>query len=90
MLGSAVSVQIAKSDFLSAATTDNGHAYFRKSPWVSSDIVMTLMFDLQPNERGLVQDPEMLIWTFPADYIQRLRNALLKNRQDANKGQPKK
>jgi len=72
------------------ATTGNGHAYFRKSPWASSDILMTLMFDLQPNERGLVQDPETLIWTFPADYIQRLRNALLENRPDANKEPPKR
>ena len=66
------------------ATTDNGHAYFRKSPWASSDILMTLMFDLEPNERGLVQDSETLIWSFPADYIQRLRNALLTIRPDTN------
>jgi len=72
------------------ATTGNGHAYFRKSPWASSDILMTLMFDLQPNERGLVQDPETLIWTFPDDYIQRLRNALLETRPDANKEPPKR
>ena len=64
------------------ATTDNGHAYFRKSPWASSDILMTLMFDLEPNERGLVQNSETLIWSFPADYIQRLRNALLTIRPD--------
>lgn len=71
------------------ATTDNGHAYFRKSPWASSDILMTLMFDLQPQERGLVQDPETLIWTFPVDYIQRLRNALQKYRPDMNQEQSK-
>ncbi len=66
------------------AATDNGHAYFRKSPWASSDILTTLMFDLEPKERGLVQDSETLIWSFPADYIQRLRNALLTTRADAN------
>jgi esterase/lipase superfamily enzyme len=64
------------------AATGNGHAYFRTSPWASSDILMTLMFELEPDERGLVQDSETLIWTFPGDYIQRLRNALIKNRPD--------
>jgi esterase/lipase superfamily enzyme len=60
------------------AETGNGHAYFRKSPWTSSDILMTLMYDLTPQARGLVQDPENPIWTFPADYIQRLKKTLLK------------
>jgi len=33
----------------------NGHGYFRNSPWVSSDILITLMYGLGPSERGLVQ-----------------------------------
>ncbi len=57
-------------------TEGNGHGYFRQSPWASSDILMTLMYDLSPAERGLVRDQETSIWTFPPDYIQRLRNAL--------------
>lgn len=60
------------------STEGNGHAYFRTSPWVSSDILMALMFDLEPEERGLVRSPERPIWTFPDDYIQRLRAVLLK------------
>jgi esterase/lipase superfamily enzyme len=58
------------------ATKGNGHAYFRKSPWASSDILMTLMFDLNPDERGLVQHTDKPIWNFPADYIPRLKKAL--------------
>ena len=58
------------------ATTGNGHAYFRKSPWASSDILMTLMFDLNPDERGLVRHTELPIWNFPEDYIPRLKKAL--------------
>jgi esterase/lipase superfamily enzyme len=61
-----------------AATTGNGHAYFRKSPWTSSDILMTLMHDLRPYERGLVRSEDIPIWSFPPDYIRRLRAALLK------------
>jgi esterase/lipase superfamily enzyme len=59
-----------------SAATGNGHAYFRKSPWTSSDILMTLMHDLKPDERGLVKSEDIPIWTFPPDYIQRLRAAL--------------
>ena len=61
------------------STEGNGHAYFRKSPWASSDILMSLMYDLDPNERGLVTTPERPIWTFPNDYIERLKTALRVN-----------
>jgi esterase/lipase superfamily enzyme len=54
----------------------NGHAYFRKSPWASSDILITLSTDLGPAERGLVRDASSPIWVFPPDYVERLRTAL--------------
>jgi esterase/lipase superfamily enzyme len=54
----------------------NGHGYFRSSPWASSDILMTLMYGLGPSERGLVQEDESNVWTFPPDYIERLRESL--------------
>ena len=58
------------------ATAGNGHAYFRQSPWASSDILMTLMYDLPPEKRGLVRSDSNPIWTFPDDYLPRLRQAL--------------
>ncbi|MGD8594726.1 MAG: alpha/beta hydrolase [Gammaproteobacteria bacterium] len=58
------------------AEENNGHAYFRKSPWASSDILMGLMHDLTPEERGLTKAPGELAWTFPDDYIARLRARL--------------
>jgi esterase/lipase superfamily enzyme len=54
----------------------NGHGYFRNSPWASSDILMTLMYDLRPADRGLVRADGSPVWTFPPDYIERLRVAL--------------
>ncbi len=54
----------------------NGHAYFRRSPWASSDVLVTLSTDLDPGERGLVRDPASPVWTFPPDYVERLRSAL--------------
>jgi len=66
------------------AVSGNGHAYFRKSPWTSSDILASLTFDLKPAERGLVQREGEIVWTFPEDYIGRLRVALL----EAQTGHP--
>jgi esterase/lipase superfamily enzyme len=54
----------------------NGHGYFRDSPWVSSDILMTLTYDLNTEQRGLVLKPNMPVWEFPEDYMKRLRNAV--------------
>jgi len=58
------------------AATGNGHAYFRKSPWVSSDVLITLMYDLAPGQRGLVRMPGMPVWSFPEDYLERVKNVL--------------
>lgn len=55
------------------ATKGNGHGYFRKSPWVSSDILINLMYGRPPNERGLVRDPDSAFWRFPTNYVERLR-----------------
>jgi len=59
------------------AATGNGHAYFRNSPWVSSDILATLMYDLSPEERGLFHSQEWPIWQFPKDYITKLTAKLV-------------
>jgi len=58
------------------STTGNGHAYFRQSPWVSSDILSTLLYGLTPEERGLYRSAEWPIWQFPEDYISRLTQKL--------------
>ena len=59
------------------STTGNGHAYFRQSPWVSSDILSTLMYDLTPEDRSLYRTEEWPIWKFPPDYITRLTAKLV-------------
>ncbi|MGD9073484.1 MAG: hypothetical protein PVI69_17120, partial [Desulfobacterales bacterium] len=64
------------------ADSGNGHAYFRKSPWTSSDILATLTFDLKPGERGLEQAGGRPIWTFSADYIDKLRASLIKTQSN--------
>ena len=58
------------------ADTGNGHGYFRQSPWVSSDIFMMLLYDLNPEQRGLKLKSNKPIWKFPDDYINRLWSAI--------------
>ena len=58
------------------AMSGNGHAYFRKSPWASSDILVTLMYDLSPEGRGLTRAQGQPVWTFPPDYITTLKSIL--------------
>jgi esterase/lipase superfamily enzyme len=60
------------------SNTGNGHHYFRQSPWVSSDILTSLAYGLNPSQRGLVRDEGSPIWHFPSDYLARLRSAILK------------
>jgi esterase/lipase superfamily enzyme len=54
----------------------NGHAYFRQSPWVSSDVLLSLRYGLTPGQRGLEQRGDSPIWCFPKDYIARADAAL--------------
>lgn len=65
------------------STAASGHGYFRQSPWVSSDILMTLKYNLSPRERGLLQSEDSTLWRFPADYIARLRAAVTRAKNSA-------
>ena len=60
------------------STYGNGHSFFRKSPWVSSDLIALLGYDLGAAQRGLEKDEDLLVWTFPPDFIERLRKELAK------------
>ena len=58
------------------ASSGNGHGYFRASPWASSDVLMTLYYGLTPEQRGLVEQEDLPVFTFPPDYISRLWGAI--------------
>ena len=59
----------------------NGHAYFRASPWASSDMFVSLIYGMSPAERGLVRAPERAFWQFPDDYDSRIVNAVARASQ---------
>lgn len=50
-----------------------GHSYFRTDIWVSADVILTLRFGLTPEQRGLVLGNSDVLWDFPDDYPQRVR-----------------
>jgi esterase/lipase superfamily enzyme len=50
------------------STINYGHGFFLGNPWVSSDILLSTVLDLTPEERGLIRDDSGLGWTFPKDY----------------------
>jgi len=57
------------------AASGNGHHYFTASPWVSSDLLLTLMYGFSPEQRGLKKDGYGM-WEFGKDHLARLRKLL--------------
>lgn len=53
-----------------------GHRYWFKHPWASTDVLLAIRTDLEPEERGLEQGESPVEWYVPADYPQRLNDAL--------------
>jgi esterase/lipase superfamily enzyme len=53
----------------------SSHSFWYDHPWVSSDILLKLLFHAPPPARGLSankNDMDVAFWTFPPDYEQRL------------------
>lgn len=57
-----------------AASSDNGHRYFRSSPWASSDLFISLLTNMTPGQRGLVRAPDGVAWQFPPNYPEVLKS----------------
>src|SRR5690606_35822801 len=55
------------------------HTFWYDDPWVSSDVLITLLFHLPPGERGLDEGEAPSgahYWTFTADYPDRLASLM--------------
>jgi esterase/lipase superfamily enzyme len=76
------SLQFVDVTDAAGSTTGNGHSYFRNSPWVSSDLLVLLVSNLSAAERGLEKEANQFVYTFPPDYIQRLRKVLAEKHPD--------
>jgi hypothetical protein len=57
-----------------------GHGYWYKSPWVSTDLIIQLIFHASPAERGLEIDTadsrRAQVWYYPDDYPDRVVSRL--------------
>jgi esterase/lipase superfamily enzyme len=56
-----------------AAGGFGGHGYWYANPWVSSDVLTMFIWQLPPDQRGLVHVPGKKTWMYPDDYPNRLR-----------------
>ena len=54
----------------------NGHGYFIKSPWVSTDLLLTIKHGSDPLKRGLKYNEVGAAWVFPESYPQRIRQVV--------------
>jgi esterase/lipase superfamily enzyme len=53
----------------------DSHSFWYDHPWVSSDVLLKLLFHAPPLERGLspnTTEIDLAFWTFPSDYAERL------------------
>ncbi len=58
------------------ASSGNGHGYFIKSPWVSTDLLLSLKHGAPPRERGLTKQTDEFIWQFPQNYPAAVHRAM--------------
>ena len=73
-------IDIGKSEPLNIG---KAHDSWYSHPWVSADILMLLLFNLDPDERGLQEHWNLDVaktYRFPPDYDIRLRKILYENR----------
>jgi len=53
-----------------------GHGYWFANQRVSSDVLLSMVYPFDAAWRGLVHGPGLGLWTFPADYPQRVGDAV--------------
>lgn len=56
----------------------SGHRYWFDHPWASTDVLLAVRSDLEPQDRGLERSESGFIWFMPSDYPQRLRESMLR------------
>jgi len=61
------------------------HGAWYDSSWVSTDVMVTLLGGLSATERGLTFDmvDGVQVWSFPPDYVERLKTNLLNRQADS-------
>jgi esterase/lipase superfamily enzyme len=60
-------------------TGARGHGYWVANQWVSSDVLLSMVYPFDPAWRGLVHPPDLSRWTFPDDYPQRVGDSVYRD-----------
>lgn len=63
----------------------SSHTFWYDDPWVSSDVLITLLYDLPAGERGLAESEAPAgphYWTFPPDYPEKLAGVIDRLRRE--------
>jgi esterase/lipase superfamily enzyme len=60
-------------------TGARGHGYWVANQWVSSDVLLSMVYPFDPAWRGLVHPPDLSRWSFPDDYPQRVGDSVYRD-----------
>jgi len=71
-----VGIDVAAVPGAHELTGIRGHGYWIANPWVSTDVLLSLIYPFDPAWRGLRHPPGLGMWTFPDDYPQRVGAAV--------------
>ena len=66
----------------------SSHNYWYNHPWVSMDVLLLMLFNADPEERGLIEhwdDGVARVYRFPEGYDMKLESVLQKNQQMLNR-----
>jgi len=56
----------------------DGHRYWFDHPWASSDVILAIRSDLDPENRGLNPTKNRIHWMVPPDYPERLHEYMIR------------
>lgn len=71
-------LEIVNATNATGATLGNGHSFFWRSPWVSSDLIMLLRHNRRASKRGLMYNETWGTWEFSDNYPELLQQSLEK------------
>src|SRR5262249_47455519 len=71
-----VAIDVTEVEGAHGLTGLRGHGYWFANQRVSSDVLLSMVYPFDPTWRGLVHAPGLGLWTFPADYPQRVGDAV--------------
>ena len=69
----------------------SSHTFWYDDPWVSSDVLITLLYDLPAGERGLAEGAAPAgtrYWTFTSDYPEKLAKVIARLRHERRLAEP--